>query len=494
MDGIVPGIAGGTKWGSNELFSTCVTNGPLASVANRNDNKMVKGDDRSVGIPSRAIYICNPQVTSGEVIILGCPLGKDQAPHAERKNQAFTKMKTKEVAKTMVTYNTSVMPMLCSQPIYIQSNPKELQIDISSNQAQAQTALQVVVELENLALAASATTVDAEAAMARQSPMLKLLPLTLNILHQNFSNWIVLEIPFTQNSSSNCCCRCGPCECPAYQSLDWQNINFSKLTSLGVKYNSKCWDYTGPDPTRDSQPSLDQTVATVFSAAWLSIYNIHGTLDPLFIPSATLEVAATGWIAIPGLAGVGNSVFLVSNFNLDRVTLQSLFILFSVYDNVQRVKILFNKKEYTLVQMANASQAQLDRSHMNGHKLHGKPIGIILSKHQNALPHEGQKDEGLTKDYGNSFLHCLIVKPAKNFQNISPPSATLHLSNMPPSISEEDLKILISRSGEVVKGLKFFQDCIMALILKGSVEEAVHAQHNLDKNHHLQVSFSNSTT
>lgn len=59
------------------------------------------------------------------------------------------------------------------------------------------------------------------------------------------------------------------------QSLDGQNIynacctlriDFSKLTSLNVKYNNdKSRDYTRPDlPSGDNQPSLDQTMAAAF--------------------------------------------------------------------------------------------------------------------------------------------------------------------------------------------------------------------------------------
>uniref|UniRef100_A0A8D2IFM6 Uncharacterized protein n=1 Tax=Urocitellus parryii TaxID=9999 RepID=A0A8D2IFM6_UROPR len=56
IDSMVPDIAVGIKR-SNELFSTCVTNGPFimssnsASAANGNDNKKFKGDSRSLGQP-----------------------------------------------------------------------------------------------------------------------------------------------------------------------------------------------------------------------------------------------------------------------------------------------------------------------------------------------------------------------------------------------------------------------------------------------------------
>lgn len=71
-------------------------------------------------------------------------------------------------------------------------------------------------------------------------------------------------------------------------------------------------------------------------------------------------------------------------------------------------------------------------SHLNGQRLHGRVLRITLSKHQSVqLPREGHEDQGLTKDYTNSPLHRFKKPGSKNFQNIFPPSATLHLSNIP---------------------------------------------------------------
>uniref|UniRef100_A0A2I2YA42 Polypyrimidine tract binding protein 1 n=1 Tax=Gorilla gorilla gorilla TaxID=9595 RepID=A0A2I2YA42_GORGO len=187
---------------------------------------------------------------------------------------------------------------------------------------------------------------------------------------------------------------------------------------------------------------------------------------------------------------------------MDGILLESAFqaVLFpGVYGDVQRVKILGGGCVPSRAP-GHTGAAPPAMSHLNGHKLHGKPIRITLSKHQNVqLPREGQEDQGLTKDYGNSPLHRFKKPGSKNFQNIFPPSATLHLSNIPPSVSEEDLKVLFSSNGGVVKGFKFFQkDRKMALIQMGSVEEAVQAlidlhNHDLGENHHLRVSFSKST-
>ncbi len=71
-------------------------------------------------------------------------------------------------------------------------------------------------------------------------------------------------------------------------------------------------------------------------------------------------------------------------------------------------------------------------SHLNGQRLHGKVIRVTISKHQTVqLPREGQEDQGLTKDFSGSPLHRFKKPGSKNFQNIFPPSATLHLSNIP---------------------------------------------------------------
>ncbi|KFR14929.1 Polypyrimidine tract-binding protein 1, partial [Opisthocomus hoazin] len=493
----------------------------LLFTANGNDSKKFKGDSRNAGVPSRVIHVRKlpSDVTEAEVISLGLPFGKvTNLLMLKGKNQAFIEMNTEEASNTMVNYYTTVTPVLRSQAIYIQfSNHKELKTDNSPNQA-VSFSLQAVnsVQSGNLALSASAAAVDAGMAMAGQSPVLRIIvenlfyPVTLDVLHQIFSKFgtVLKIITFTKNNQFQALLQyADPVSAQhAKLALDGQNIynacctlriDFSKLTSLNVKYNNdKSRDYTRPDlPSGDNQPSLDQTMAAAFG---LPVPNVHGALAPLAIPAAA--AAAAGRIAIPGLTGAGNSVLLVSNLSPEVITPQCLFILFGVYGDVQRVKILFNKKENALVQMTDGNQAQLAMSHLNGQKLHGKPIRITLSKHQTVqLPRDGQEDQGLTKDYGNSPLHRFKKPGSKNFQNIFPPSATLHLSNIPPSVTEEDLKMLFSSNGGMVKGFKFFQkDRKMALIQMGSVEEAIQSiielhNHDLGENHHLRVSFSKST-
>lgn len=519
-------------------------------AANGNDSKKFKGDIRSPGIPSRVIHVRKlpNDINEAEVISLGLPFGKvTNLLMLKGKNQAFLEMNTEESAQTMVSYYSSVTPVIRNHPIFMQySNHKELKTDNSPNQVRAQAALQAVNAVQTGSMSLSA--VDG-AGMGSQSPVLRVIvenlfyPVTLDVLHQIFSKFgtVLKIITFTKNNQFQALVQYsdGMTAQHAKLSLDGQNIynacctlriSFSKLTSLNVKYNNdKSRDYTRPDlPTGDSQPSLDaQTMAaaalsapgiisaspyagahgfpptfTIQQAAGLSLQGMPaGALASLGIPgAAAAAAAAAGRLSFSSLTAGGNSVLLVSNLNPESVTPQCLFILFGVYGDVMRVKILFNKKENALVQMSDGTQAQLAMSHLNGQKLYGKALRVTLSKHTTVqLPREGHEDQGLTKDYSNSPLHRFKKPGSKNYSNIFPPSSTLHLSNIPPSVTEDDLRGLFLSSGAVVKAFKFFQkDRKMALIQLGSVEEAIESlikfhNHDLGENHHLRVSFSKST-
>uniref|UniRef100_A0A665W1K4 Polypyrimidine tract-binding protein 1 n=1 Tax=Echeneis naucrates TaxID=173247 RepID=A0A665W1K4_ECHNA len=526
-------ISVGTKRGSDELFSSCISNGPyIMNSANGNDSKKFKGDVRSPGVPSRVVHVRKlpSDINEAEVIGLGLPFGKvTNLLMLKGKNQAFLELNSEECAQTMVSYYSSVTPVIRNHPIYMQySTHKELKTDNSPNQVRAQAALQAVNAL----------------------PVLRVIvenlfyPVTLDVLHQIFSKFgtVLKIITFTKNNQFQALIQYadGMTAQHAKLSLDGQNIynacctlriSFSKLTSLNVKYNNdKSRDYTRPDlPTADSQPSIDpQTMAAAAFAApgiiSASPYGGAHAFPPTFaiqqaaglsmpgIPSAlaSLGVGHSGMAAAAaaasrlGLSGLtasgGHNVLLVSNLNPESVTPHCLFILFGVYGDVMRVKILFNKKENALIQMSDGTQAQLAMSHLNGQRLHGRAMRVTLSKHTTVqLPREGHEDQGLTKDYSNSPLHRFKKPGSKNYSNIFPPSATLHLSNIPPSVVEDDLRRLFASSGATVKAFKFFQkDRKMALIQMGSVEEAIESliefhNHDLGENHHLRVSFSKST-
>jgi len=200
-----------------------------------------------------------------------------------------------------------------------------------------------------------------------------------------------------------------------------------------------------------------------------------------------------------GVTGTG-SVLLVSNMDENLTECDHLFILFGVYGDVQRVKILFNKKDTALVQMSEPQQALLAMNHLDKTKLWGKAIRVMPSKHTTVqLPKDGQPDAGLTKDYGNSNLHRFKKPGSKNYSNIYPPSSTLHLSNIPTTVEEPNLREAFGNIGLHVQAFKFFpKDRKMALVQLANVDEAIIAlvklhNYQLSETSHLRVSFSKST-
>uniref|UniRef100_A0A8C1N837 Polypyrimidine tract binding protein 2b n=2 Tax=Cyprinus carpio TaxID=7962 RepID=A0A8C1N837_CYPCA len=489
-------------------------------TANGSDSKKLRVEDSMDSPPSRVIHIRKlpNEVSETEVIALGLPFGKvTNILMLKGKNQAFLELGTEEAAVTMVNYYTAVTPQVRNVPVFIQySNHKELKTDSALNQ-RAQAVLQAVSAVQE---GGSPSSAAGESVLTpAPSPVLRIIidnmfyPVTLDVLQQIFSKFgtVMKIITFTKNNQFQALLQFSdPVNAQqAKLSLDGQNIynscctlriDFSKLVNLNVKYNNdKSRDYTRPElPAGDGQPPVDPSVAATLSKDSTSLL---GAISPL--SAAAAAAAAAGRVALSGHSGPGG-VLLVSNLNEEvrtppQNTNTHTHIHPCVYGDVQRVKILYNKKDSALIQMSDGNQAQLAMSHLNGQKMYGKIIRVTLSKHQTVqLPREGLDDQGLTKDFTSSPLHRFKKPGSKNFQNIFPPSATLHLSNIPENVTEEDLRLLFSNSGGTVKAFKFFQDRKMALLQMSTVEEAIQALidlHNYDmgRGHRLRVSFSKST-
>ncbi|CAG0881886.1 unnamed protein product [Cyprideis torosa] len=253
--------------------------------------------------------------------------------------------------------------------------------------------------------------------------------------------------------------------------------------------------HQGGDPSRLILSGSGDVTANLSST--LSAMNMVGM--PLALGPSALSVATALGLPTPQGAGQANTVLLISNLNEEEATPEALFTLFGVYGDVQRVKILYNKKDSALIQMADSHQAQLAITHLDRVTVWGKQLRVMPSKHQQVqMPKEGQAED-LTKDFQNSPLHRFKRPGSKNFQNIHGPSSTLHLSNIPASCSEEQLIQSFKDQDFDVKAFKFFpNDHRMALIQLSSVEEAIQAliklhNHQLSQNNHLRVSFSKST-
>jgi polypyrimidine tract-binding protein 1 len=384
-------------------------------------------------------------------------------------------------------------------------------------------------------------------------------PVTLDVLFTIFSRYgkVLRIITFNKNNTFQALVQLSEANAAqtARASLDGQNvyngcctlrIDYSKLSTLNVKYNNdKSRDYTNPN-LPSGELTFEQQLSLVTAAAQGQLPGSLSSLMPnafnltlannaasYFQPQAlqtadglttslgqnnALLAALSNQLNNAGganAAGTANNplnsalhfnqlsllnmstVVLVSNLNEFKVTTDALFTLFGVYGDVQRVKILFNKKDNALIQYAEPQQAQLAIQHLDKMRWQDKVIRVTTSRHTNVqMPKEGQPDAGLTRDYSNSPLHRFKKPGSKNYLNIYPPSSTLHLSNIPPNITEEFLTQAFEEKGFSVKEFKFFQrDHKMALLNLDDVETAINAlieMHNfkLADNAHLRVSFS----
>nr|CAD7257020.1 unnamed protein product [Timema shepardi] len=375
----------------------------------------VKLDKNQNGKPSKVIHIRNipNEVTEAEIIHLGIPFGRvTNVLVLKGKNQAFLEMADEVAASTMVNYFTSCMAQLRGRAVYVQfSNHKELKTDQthSNANASAQAALQAAS-----ALSGQNDTQGGPNTVLRVIVEHMVYPVTLDVLCQIFTRFgkVMKIVTFTKNNTFQALIQYPDVVTAqaAKLSLDGQNIynscctlriEYSKLSSLNVKYNNdKSRDYMNPNlPTGD--PGLDATLA----------------LGAAGMPLAGFQLPSAAAASALGAAGI---------------RLAGTMGATGVYGDVQRVKILYNKKDSALIQMSEPHQAHLAMTHMDKLRVFGKQIRVMPSKHQTVqLPKEGQPDAGLTKDYSNSALHRFKKPGSKNYQNIYPPSSTLHLSNIP---------------------------------------------------------------
>ncbi|XP_044726715.1 polypyrimidine tract-binding protein 1 isoform X2 [Chrysoperla carnea] len=573
----------GIKRGSDELLSQSAVSvmapaTPHHADNNNQDNAKKAKMETNVGKPSRVIHIRNipNDVTEVEIIHLGIPFGRvTNVLVLKGKNQAFLEMADESAATSMVSYFASCMAQLRGRAVYVQfSNHRELKTDQthSNASASAQAALQAAQALTGSAtLPPAAPTTPNNVLVANgqaqdiqggPNTVLRVIiehmvyPINVDILYVIFQRFgkVLKIVTFTKNNSFQALIQypdTGSAQA-AKQALDGQNIynscctlriDYSKMSSLNVKYNNdKSRDYTNPTlPSGDaaehlgaalgagigglgadilpqlllaSQPAarLARDRLAAGAPGVLSNPFMHNLASPLTSPYAGAVAGglpALGAFTLgsgpPGIRGLATpnlglgTVLLVSNLNEEIVTPDALFTLFGVYGDVQRVKILYNKKDSALIQLAEPHQAHLAITHMDKLRVFGKNIRVMLSKHQSVqLPKEGQPDAGLTKDYSQSSLHRFKKPGSKNYQNIYPPSATLHLSNIPATCSEEDIKEKFTAKGFQVKAFKFFpKDRKMALIQLPSIDDAVAAliemhNHQLSESNHLRVSFSKS--
>ncbi|RUS84713.1 hypothetical protein EGW08_007541 [Elysia chlorotica] len=495
-------------------------------MGDANDAKKPKFDNGG-NPPSRVVHIRSLPNDAAEtdVVQLGMPFGKmTNVLVLKQKNQAFLEFADESNAVTMVSYFKTNPAQVRLKSCYVQfSTHKELKTDVTNVQnTSAQAALQAAQGLLGSGNGTASGGVTGE-----QTSILRVIvdnvlyPVTLEVLHQLFSRYgkILKIITFTKNNTFQALIQFADhvSAVTAKDSLDNQNIyngcntlkiDFSRLTNLNVKYNNdKSRDFTRPDlPNGDNNDNgmmmgdMGMGGAGVLgSGANAMMGGLGGLGGNAFNLGGNMANQLGNRMGnMPGMnqSNNGSPCVLVSNLDEERVTPDALFVLFGVYGNVHRVKILFNKKDNALIQMADPSQALQAITYLDKARVWGKQLRVASSKHQLIqMPKDGQSDAGLTKDYVTNPHHRFKRMGSKNY--IFPPTAVLHLYNV-ATLEEEDIRSMFSQYG-TVKGFKFFNnDRKMALLEMSSVEEATLSliglhNYQVGDNLHLRVSFSRST-
>merc|ERR1719312_2450710 len=179
----------------------------------------------------------------------------------------------------------------------------------------------------------------------------------------------------------------------------------------------------------------------------------------------------------------GGGVLLVSNIPDEIAKVENIFNMIGMYGDVIAVKILRNKRDCALVQLAKPHQAQQVRSFLDQAKVGGNKLYVSFSRAENIIIRRFQSDEDegeqpLQADFSNSRNHRfrnqhIAVKLQKN---LCPPTATLHVANLPEDVSHAEVKEMFIDKGFTVKDSKECgNNSSQALLTMDGPDEAIMA-------------------
>ncbi|CAJ1069864.1 hypothetical protein INR49_005880%2C partial [Xyrichtys novacula] len=298
-------------------------------------------------VPSRVLHLRQlpVNVSEQEVLALALPFGRvSKLLTLRAKNQVFLEMASEEAAVAMVNYYTSAPPTIRSQPVFVQySSHLELKTDNLTSQ---RAVLQAISAGHSGSIASSGG--EGRGLAPGQSPVLRIIvenlfyPVTLEVLQQIFSKFgsVLKIITFTRNNQFQALLQFSDTihAQHAKTSLDGQNIyngcctlkiDFSKLSTLNVKYNNdKSRDFTRADlPSGELDPTAAFGVALppYGAAAFPPTFHQHTALSMAAVPGSLVSPPRVALQVAPPPV---HAVLLVSNLNPESVSPHCLFILF----------------------------------------------------------------------------------------------------------------------------------------------------------------------
>lgn len=418
--------------------------------------------------PSRVVHFRNvgPEITNNDLMQSALSFGPVSHLIVLRsKNQALLQFQELQNAVQFVEYYTANPCIFRGRTAYVQySSHQELSAAAGGQEQAPSRILLVTIQLP-------------------------LYPITVDVLNQVFSPFetnprgtvekcVIFQKQaglqaLVQFSSSDCAAR-------AKTSLDGKNIysncctlniQFSNLQDLTVNVNSdKSRDYTRPD--------LPQAPPTPF---------------PQQMAQQQMYPQQQGMI--PGSTyGTDRAVLLVSGLP-DKMTCDMLFRLFSNYGNIVRIKLLHSKAGTALVQLGDNFQASTALNYVKGLRLFGSTLDVNYSHFSYISPPSPQTQDGKTQDYSNNPLNRFLKAGSKNFQHISPPSKTLHVSNLPNGMAQEPLVAHLSQHAPVSSARLFdSSNRRQALVQFDSIEHAAETlclfHDSVLQGQHIRLAFS----
>merc|ERR1719410_562940 len=177
-----------------------------------------------------------------------------------------------------------------------------------------------------------------------------------------------------------------------------------------------------------------------------------------------------------GVMGAG-VVLLVSNIPEEIANVDHIFNMVGMYGDVMFVKILRNKRDCCMVQMAKPHHAQQVKQCLDHAKVGGNKLCVSYSRVDNLLNKRIPDDDELQKDFLNSRNHRYRshTVAAKLSKNLGPPTSTLHVANLPEGFTHSDIKDLFIEKGFTVKDSQECGNGGMAFLSMPSPDEALMA-------------------
>ncbi|THU62824.1 hypothetical protein C4D60_Mb01t09190 [Musa balbisiana] len=427
--------------------------------------------------PSKVIHIRNVghEISENDLLQLVQPFGVvTKLVMLRAKNQALLQMHDLSSSINVLQYYTNVQPSVRGRNVYIQfSSHQELTTADQNSQGRkgdqdSQPNRILLVTIHHM-----------------------LYPITVEVLHQVFSPYGFVEkiVTFQKSAGFQSLIQYQTRQSAmqARSSLQGRNIydgccqldiQFSNLSELQVNYNNeRSRDFTNPSlPTEQRGRSSQHGYGDTGSLYALQSSGARGPYFMILIAfpqmgNAAAIAAAFGGGLPPGVTGSNDRcTILVTNLNPDKIDEDKLFNLFSVYGNIVRIKLLRNKPDHALVQMADGFQAELAVHFLKGALLFGNRLELNFSKYPNITPAPD------THEYAGSSLNRFNNNAAKNYKYCCSPTKMIHLSSLPQDITEDEILTHLEEHGTIMN-TKLFEvnGKRQALVMFENEEQATEA-------------------